>query len=322
MRALTIQVSPVPPFRLDLTALALRRRPVNAIDTWNGEIYSRVLAIDNVPMLVEVAQSGGARAPRLQVKATAHRMPRNARMCILRSMERLLGLRIDLRPFYRFARTDRRLNKLAERFIGVKPPRFPSVFEAIVNGIACQQLSLHVGLILLNRLAARIAVPFQTPNGKRYAFPNPQDLSECPMRVFRRLGFSTNKGTALKQIAREIVAGQFDPEGLADLANEEAMQRLLALRGIGRWTAEYVLLRGLGRTDVFPADDVGAQNRLAKWLKLKGTLDYVSVNRKLARWRPYSGLIYFHLLLDGLELLRPDDSQTRIKTRPIMEHRK
>ena len=322
MRALTIQVSPVPPFRLDLTALALRRRPVNAIDTWNGETYSRVLAIDNVPMLVEVTQPGRARSPRLQIKATAHRMPRNARARILRSMERLLGLRIDLRPFYRFARTDRRLNNLAERFIGVKPPRFPSVFEAIVNGIACQQLSLHVGLTLLNRLAVRTGVPFQTPDGKRYAFPNAHDVGGCPMRVFRGLGFSTNKGTALKQIASEIIAGQFEPESLADLPNDEAVERLLALRGIGRWTAEYVLLRGLGRTDVFPADDVGAQNKLAKWLKLQGTLDYVSVNRKLARWRPYSGMIYFHLLLDSLEPLRPDDSQTRIKAQPIREHRK
>ncbi len=301
MRTLTIWASPAPPFRLDFTALALRRRPLNAIDRWNGEIYSRVLAIDNVPVLVEVTQSGGPRSPRLRIKAMADRMPRNARARILQSIERLLGLGINLRPFYRLAKGDRRLNALARRFVGLKPPRFPSVFEAIVNGIACQQLSLHVGLTLLNRMAMRAGLAFETSDGNRRAFPRPEDLSKCPMSVLRRLGFSTNKGIALKQIAREIVAGQFDPESLADLGNEEAIERLLALRGVGRWTAEYVLLRGLGRTDVFPADDVGAQNNLTRWLKIDGPLEYSSVKQKLARWQPYSGLIYFHLLLDSLQ---------------------
>lgn len=322
MRTLTIPVSPVPPFRLDLTALALRRRPVNAIDTWNGETWSRVLAIDSVPVLVEVVQSSGVRSPRLLVKATAHRMPRNATARIPGCIERMLGLHINLRPFYRLAKTDRRLESLAKRFVGVKPPRFPSVFEAIVNGIACQQLSMHVGLILLNRLAARTGVPFETPDGTRHAFPTAQDVSQCPMRVLRRLGFSTNKATALKQIAREILAGRFDPEGLADLANEEAIERLLALHGVGRWTAEYVLLRGLGRTDVFPADDIGAQNRLTRWLEIERTLDYGSVKQKLARWQPYSGMIYFHLLLDSLETPRRMAANHRVRAQAVREHRK
>lgn len=322
MHVLNIPVSPVPPFRLDLTALALRRRPTNAIDTWNGEIYSRVLALDNIPVLVQVAQSAGTRSPRLHIKAQAKRMPRNARARILESLERLLGLRVDLRPFYRFAKADRRLSALAQRFIGVKPPRFPTVFEAIVNGIACQQLSLHVGLTLLNRLAARAGLPFQTSDGERYAFPRSQEVSECTMRVLRLLGFSTNKGTALRQIAGEIIAGQFNPEALRSLRNEEAIEHLLALRGVGRWTAEYVLLRGLGRTDVFPADDVGARNNLVRWLKVEGTLDYGSVNRRLARWQPYSGLIYFHLLLDSLETPPLASKQLSNESLVDQEHRK
>jgi DNA-3-methyladenine glycosylase II len=120
------------------------------------------------------------------------------------------------------------------------------------------------------------------------------------MASLRRLGFSTNKGIAIKQVAKDILKGEFDSEGLPNLTNQQAMERLLMLRGVGRWTAEYVLLRALGRTDVFPADDVGAQNNLARWLKLKQPLNYGSVKQTLAKWQPYSGLIYFHLLLDSL----------------------
>jgi hypothetical protein len=71
-------------------------------------------------------------------------------------------------------------------------------------------------------------------------------------------------------------------------------------RGVGRWTAEYVLLRGLGRVHVFPGDDVGARNNLRRWLRLKRTLDYEGVRRVLARWSSHAGLVYFHLLLDRL----------------------
>ncbi len=84
------------------------------------------------------------------------------------------------------------------------------------------------------------------------------------------------------------------------MPDREAVERLEQLRGVGRWTAEYVLLRGLGRWHLFPGDDVGARNNLSRWLKLRKPLDYPRVKRVLARWEGYGGLIYFHLLLDRL----------------------
>jgi DNA-3-methyladenine glycosylase II len=78
------------------------------------------------------------------------------------------------------------------------------------------------------------------------------------------------------------------------------VEQLQALRGVGRWTAEYALLRGLGRLHVFPGDDVGGRHNLRRWLNLSDPLDYDGVRRTLARWQPYSGLVYFHLMLDRL----------------------
>jgi DNA-3-methyladenine glycosylase II len=205
-----------------------------------------------------------------------------------------------MKSFFRFATTVPRLNALAQRFMGLKPPRFPSVFEGIVNGIACQQLSLHVGLTLLNRLSERAGLPFTTSIDTRFAFPTAENLNQLPMRTFRQLGFSANKGLAMKALSAALLNGTFDPEGLTRLRNEQAVTFLMKLRGVGRWTAEYVLLRGLGRTDLFPGDDVGARNNLRRWLNIKGALNYETVNQTIAAWRPYSGLIYFHLLLDGL----------------------
>ena len=91
-----------------------------------------------------------------------------------------------------------------------------------------------------------------------------------------------------------------DLEKLASLKDEAALESLTRLRGVGRWTAEYVLLRGLGRLHIFPGDDVGVRNKLKIWLKVTQPLDYEGVRRTLTRWEPYGGLIYFLLLLNGL----------------------
>ena len=127
MQDLTFSLDPSPPFRLDFTSWCLRRRPINTIDSWDGEVYSRVLAIDGLPVFVHVSQSRGLRSPRLHIKAAGDRLPLNAKQKIASELEKLLGLRVNMKRFYRFARTVPRLNALAQRFMGLKPPRFPSV---------------------------------------------------------------------------------------------------------------------------------------------------------------------------------------------------
>ncbi|HEX7360735.1 MAG TPA: hypothetical protein VF283_09605 [Bryobacteraceae bacterium] len=216
------------------------------------------------------------------------------------AIDRLLGRTIDLRPFYSLASRDSRLWPLCERFQGLKPPRFPTVFEALINGIACQQLSLAVGITLLNRLAEAYGAPFEECGRTQHAFPTPADLAAAQPSRLRELGFSSNKGRAIVELASSIAAGRVKIEDLGLFDDAEAISRVLAIRGIGRWTAEYVLLRGLGRTNIFPGDDVGARNNLARWLKLHKQLDYGGVACKVAKWKPYAGLIYFHLLMDSL----------------------
>jgi DNA-3-methyladenine glycosylase II len=147
-------IRPVPPFRLDFTVWALRRRPRNAIDRWDGTTYRRIVVIGTRVTEVAIRQSGSAAAPRVIVTARPALRTLSDRRQVASIVDRLLGLHINLSEWYRLARRDRRLSELADRFRGLKPPRFPTVFEALVNAIACQQLSLVVGLELLNRLAA------------------------------------------------------------------------------------------------------------------------------------------------------------------------
>ncbi len=149
-----LQLFPVAPFRLDLTVWTLRRLPINAMDRWEGQRYQRALVLDMHPIQVTVTQTAPSPMPVLDIAVHGPHVSRHDEAAIRALLEKMLGLTIDLTGFYQLAAADPRLSVLVGRFLGVKPPRLPSVFEALVNGIACQQLSLTVGITLLNRLCA------------------------------------------------------------------------------------------------------------------------------------------------------------------------
>ena len=291
------------PFRLDLTVWALRRRPHNAIDAWDGTTYTRTLVADGRPVQVAVCQdhTGGPERTRLDVALRRRgEIPNDAAVSeVRRTIERMLGLHVDLAGFYELAVSDERLAGLAQRFFGVRPPRFASVFEALVNAVACQQLSLTVGIHLLDRLAT-VYGPEVALRGAMPGFPTAERLAAAEPAHLRRLGFSLAKARALVLLARRAASGTLDLDGLAQADDEHAAAALVALPGIGRWSAEYVLLRGLGRLGVLPGDDVGARNSLRRRFELPASAGYGEVAALAKGWWPYGGLVYFHLLLDGL----------------------
>ena len=295
----TIDVSP--PFRLDLTVWALRRRSINETDRWDGAAYRRTIHAGETPVGLTVTQVGLRDAPKLSVRVSGdcHRV--RAKAAVHRVLAHVLGLGIDLTEFYAVAAAEPPLGELADRFRGMRPPRFPSIFEALLNGVACQQISLQAGLTLLNKLVVAFGETPNPPEEGRPAFPRPQALAGIDSRSLQALGFSRAKSLAISEIAAAAAAGEIEYEALTNLDDAAACARLEELRGVGRWTAEYVLLRGCGRLNLFPGDDVGARNNLQKWLRRKRALGYESTKKLLHRWQPYAGLVYLHLLLKSID---------------------
>jgi len=300
LERLTFEVEPVPPFRLDLTVWALRRRAANAIDRWDGATWRRVLVVDGHAQGIEVVQTAPPERPLLRVTVTGRAPCARSALRIL--LTRMLGLDRRLGDFYRAAADDPDLGPLAEALKGLKPPRFPTLFETLVNAFACQQVTLSLGIQLLNRLAEARAPGLDGPAGRVFAFPSPDDLAGCGPDQLRALGFSRQKAQAIIDLAQALAEHRLDLDAIEQIDDATAVERLQGLRGVGRWTAEYALLRGLGRLHVFPGDDVGARNNLQRWLGFLEPLDYEGVRQTLARWAPFQGLVYLHLLLNSLQL--------------------
>lgn len=288
------ELRPRPPFRLDLTAWALRRRAQNAIDTWDGLSYRRALRVDGAPLELAVTQVGDASMPRLEVVLSGPHVTSSAEDVARSTLARLLGLDVDLSGFYARAARDSLLGELAERYRGVKPPRFPTVFECLLNAVACQQLSLAAGLTILSRLAAAVGASA----GTLHAFPAAADVLGLPRSALQTLGFSERKAETILELADTAAAGELEAEAFQQLDDAAVVEALVRRRGIGSWSADYVLLRGLGRLHVFPRGDSGALNGLRRFLV--GTELEDDPDAALARWAPDAGLVYFHLLLRGL----------------------
>lgn len=293
-----------PPFRLDLTAWALRRRRHNMIDVWDGS-YRRTLLVGQRALAVKVDQHGGREHPVLSVSVLGgsglgcSSCTADEQAVIGGQLRRLLGVDVDLGTFYALADIDPRLGHLKERMLGVRPPRFATLFEALANAIANQQLSLEVGITLLNRLAELLGRRAEGDQGP-VAFPDALAVLSATIADLRDLGFSTRKAEYLLDSAEATASGTLDVADIEPLDRAEATERLMRLRGIGRWSAEYVLLRGIGRLDVFPADDVGARNKLERFAALDHSPGRDEILELLRPWAPCAGMIYFHLLLDGL----------------------
>ena len=301
MARVTIVLSTHPPFRLDLTVWALRRRKKNTVDWWDNGQYSRIIVADGHPARVTAVQETAGVEPTLTVTVeSAAPISEQARKEAGLLVHNMFGLDVDLRPFYELASDDPVIGPLVERFCGMRPPRFPTVFEGLINSIACQQVTLDLGIILLNRLSQRFGSHHVDQDAVMHGFPAATDLADVPAEAIRELGFSRQKTRAIQQLAAHVVDTSVDLARLEGLNNDRAVAELSRIHGIGRWSAEYVLLRGLGRLDTFPGDDIGAQNNLKRLFHLADKPTYDRIRQLTLPWHPYEGVVYFHLLLDKL----------------------
>jgi len=285
MRNLRVTLRPSPLVNFALTARVLRRSPRNLVDRVDDDgIWTRAVVLSEGPALLQGRQHGAT--------LTFDAAPARAgdRRAIEAFVTRLFSLDLDPVPFWRRVRREPGLVELARRCAGLRPQRFPTLFEALANGICCQQLSLAAGMTRLGHLSERFGV--WTSDDTRVGPPEPRRVAKARLSTLQQAGLSARRAAQLRDLAR-LPLERFEHE-LAALPDAEARARLLELPGIGPWTADYVLLRGLGRLDVFPSGDVGAAHTLGRILGR--VIEPPDAVRFAARFAPLRGMLYFCML--------------------------
>ena len=265
-------VEPSGPYSLALTAQRYARFP-DPVDRFDGRAYRRLLPAGRGTVLVTVEQTGGRDAAKLRVTIEgAAASSRAAETAARNLVGGALGAAADLRPFYRVARLDPLLAPLVRRFRGLRIAGYPSLWEALVTAVLAQQVNLAFAFAIRAHLAEAFG---------------------------RRARFHGETFTAFPVVKRVARAGEAGLEGFRLSRNKigtiarlaAAFERLTSVKGIGRWTAETALMRGLGRPDAYPAGDLSVVKYLAETLFEHGRRGTETEMRAHAeRWRPWRGL--------------------------------
>ncbi|MEP6775677.1 MAG: DNA-3-methyladenine glycosylase 2 family protein [Chloroflexota bacterium] len=289
----------VPPYRLDLTVAVLRRTPHNPVDVLTGDgRYLRAFGGPAGPRVCVAYQPPGTNTLHIAlyrptVANDEHKAPDEE---LRERIPRMLGTGVDLSSFYAVAVNVPELAPLVVQARGVKPPRYPSLWEAFCNAVVFQQLSLEAAIATMRRMIAHCSAPLAFGDVQLYPFPAPAKIIETEPEVLRSFGLSATKVRTLQEVADLLLDGKLTAEELEALPTADAMARLTLLRGIGPWTAAVIMLRGFRRLDVFPAGDSGARRNLRGLLGAAAGPDAEGA-AILAALGPWRGMLYYHLLL-------------------------
>jgi DNA-3-methyladenine glycosylase II len=290
------QLPAIAPFSLQYTVWALRRSPNNLLDRWQDGIYQRRLTIEGLNVDLAISQPPVSATIIINTSPITHHIQQQ----LAATLKLMLGLEHDLTNFYSCVAENTQLQTLVQPFIGFKPPRFSHIFEAMVNAVACQQVSLTVAIQLLNNLIRYCTAADLPAENLDYSFPSASVIANCQVAELQKLGFSRQRASALIGLAQYYCNEPQSFASLVELPDQEIMEFLTSLRGIGPWSAGYICLRGLGRISVFPKLDTGARQSLALQLGIAKDLSFTKIEELTQAWYPYAGLVYFHLLLGKL----------------------
>jgi DNA-3-methyladenine glycosylase II len=288
-------INPGAPFDFEKSAGMHGRFQKNLLDLYEGGVYKRVVYLRRRPVLIIASSKGTTEKPRIQVDAyPALSIPEERSLRDL--LHIMLGSRFDYNGFRRVARKDRVMSMISRELTGLRPIAPPTIFEALVIAITEQQISLDAAIAIRSRLIEKYGDTVRFDRRIFYAFPTPKSLAAAKPSQMRSVGLSRSKALFINELARKVERGELDLEGLRTMDDGSAIAELTKIKGIGRWSAEYALIRGMGRVNSLPADDLGIQRAVSRTYFKGKKVSSKEVRRVLDKFAPYSGIAAFYLM--------------------------
>jgi DNA-3-methyladenine glycosylase II len=251
-------------------------------------VLQAAVRIDGKPILLEVRQAASDSSV-LQVSS-----PDDVDRELLREQGGWIVLAdLGLRPFYRLAANNPVIGPAARLFHGMKPIRPATLFEMAVDAVIEQQISLAAA----RRIRARVVARFGESKAGLWIFPAPETLAQASPDKLRACGLSGTKSEYINGLARNVVEGLLDLDGLKGMSDNEVRSIISGIRGFGRWSADYILIRGLGRPDAVPMDDLAVRTTIGKYLGDGSRMTAEEVEQALNPFVPFRGIAVFYLLV-------------------------
>ncbi len=290
------------PFDFDLTAQIFGNGDAQ-IRTYKDGVFNQVTKLNDQLVLEKISSTGSVEFPKIAIELKAHKpMTPQDRQKAQEEAKFVFNLDFDLCSFYEQIKEDPVMREIARQLRGLKNPTTPTVFESLVDSIVEQQISIRVAIALEEKFIKKLGDRLDLDGETYFGFPTPKTVAATSVDAIQQIGLTRRKAEYIHEAAHLIDTHQLDLEGLKICESaEEIITELDAVRGIGVWTAEMMMLRGMQRLDMLPADDLGIRRVISTYYR-KGHPITAAEARKIAeRWGRWKGLAAFYLIVAETE---------------------
>jgi DNA-3-methyladenine glycosylase II len=290
-------IRPEPPFDFEKSSQMHSRFKNSLPDLYEDGAYVRVLHLDRKPVLISITSKGTVGKPRLLVDTYPPVSNKAEIGSLKKTLWPMFEPTFDFDHFYVVAKRDATMRKIARKLRGLRPVRPPTIFESVIIAITEQQISLHAAIAIRSRLVERYGDTVARDARIFYAFPTPEILAKARPTGLRKVGLSATKARCITEFSRKIASREFNLDRLTQMDDSQVIAELTKFRGIGKWTAEYVLVRGIGRVNSLPADDLGIQRAVSQAYFKSRKVSAQEVRDALTqKFAPYTGIAAFYLM--------------------------
>jgi len=298
-----LYIRPAPPFDLDLSAGIFsygdERFPV-----YEGGTYRQAVSLGKRLALIKVRSLQTVEDPLLSVEVVpadgapdlSHDLSSEDAKAAKSIVTRLFNLDLDLQSFYDAVKGDPILAELSLRLRGLRSPSTATVFEALIDSIIEQQISLQAAHSMQRKLILAFGMSMSVGGVPHYIFPGPGQLSSATIDQLRGCGLSGRKAEYVLGVSRLVMDG-LDLEGLRESDERKIIEELGKIRGVGVWTAEMTMIRGMQKFDAIPADDLGLRRVISHYYYHGGKISGEEARRTAKGWKGWRGLASFYLIM-------------------------
>ena len=277
-------------FSFELSLSFLQRSPRELLHRCLGEGVRKLIRVGQQQVLFEVRPLGED----LEVSILSSTLnDAGVKSEVTTFVREWFDLDTDLKPFYSLASKDRLLKDLVVKFYGYRIIGQPDLFESLVWAVLGQQINVQFAYTLKQRFVERFGSKLVYEGEAYHLFPLPATVAILSDEDLLPLQFSRQKSKYTIMIAEAFATGDISKEKLRDLPFADARERLMKIKGVGNWTANYALMKTFRHPDAFPLEDVGVHNAIKNLKKLdrKPTLDEVKkIFKKYEGWEAYATL--------------------------------
>jgi DNA-3-methyladenine glycosylase II len=293
-----ITLEAVPPFSFDLS-VEIFSNGDRQIRKYDQNKFWQIIRVNGKLILVTVESAGAVDKPKLSAelksdKTLSHDDAKRAE----EALSVLFSLNFDLVPFYEETKTDKTMTNITQRLWGLKSPTTPTAFEALIDSIVEQQISLKVANSIENKLTKRFGDALSIDDEVYYAYPTPRKLASVGIEEIRQCGLSQRKAEYIQGISKLVANGELNLEKLKNCESaDEIISELDRVRGVGVWTAELTMLRGMQKLEALPADDLGLRRTIARYYCGGKVITSAQARQIAENWGRWKGLAAYYLVV-------------------------